>query len=201
MKKLIASSLVILILILTGCKTADPIVECQSDPTADTSVSQTIQKIPWMTPSSEKRTLNSHLQSRNPRPIPQKNLPRNLRRRRGLLKTGPPKPHPRQAKTNPKMPRNRLRERNHRKPTLLGRNRRNLPRKLLLLRKRSLLLLRNQKQNLRKRSHLPRKLPLSRNLRILHSRKSPTSSNGRLLPMQRSISMPTEAAPARYCPV
>lgn len=41
MKKLIASSLVILILILTGCKTADPIVECQSDPTTDTSVSQT----------------------------------------------------------------------------------------------------------------------------------------------------------------
>lgn len=41
MKKLIASSLVILILILAGCKTADPIVECQSDPTSDTSVSQT----------------------------------------------------------------------------------------------------------------------------------------------------------------
>lgn len=41
MKKLIASSLVILILILAGCKTADPIVECQSDPTLNTSVSQT----------------------------------------------------------------------------------------------------------------------------------------------------------------
>ena len=41
MKKLIASSLVILILILAGCKTADPIVECQSDPTLNTAVSQT----------------------------------------------------------------------------------------------------------------------------------------------------------------
>ena len=41
MKKLIASLLAILILILSGCKTADPIVECQSDPTLNTSVSQT----------------------------------------------------------------------------------------------------------------------------------------------------------------
>ena len=41
MKKLIASLLAILILILSGCKSTDPIVECQSDPAADTSVSQT----------------------------------------------------------------------------------------------------------------------------------------------------------------
>ena len=41
MKKLIASFLAILILILPGCKMADPIVECQSDPTLNTSVSQT----------------------------------------------------------------------------------------------------------------------------------------------------------------
>ena len=41
MKKLIASSLVILILIFSGCKTTDPIVECQSNPPLNTSVSQT----------------------------------------------------------------------------------------------------------------------------------------------------------------
>ncbi len=41
MKKLIASLLAVLILILPGCKKADPIAECQSDPTLSTSVSQT----------------------------------------------------------------------------------------------------------------------------------------------------------------
>lgn len=41
MKKLIASLLAILILILPGCKKTDPIVECQSDPTQNISVSQT----------------------------------------------------------------------------------------------------------------------------------------------------------------
>lgn len=44
MKKLIASLLAILILILSGCKSTDPIVECQSDPAFDTSVSQTDPK-------------------------------------------------------------------------------------------------------------------------------------------------------------
>ena len=41
MKKLITSLLAILILILPGCNNTDPIVECQSDPAFDTSVSQT----------------------------------------------------------------------------------------------------------------------------------------------------------------
>ena len=41
MKKLIVSFIAILILILSGCNKADPIVECQSDPTFETSVSQT----------------------------------------------------------------------------------------------------------------------------------------------------------------
>ena len=41
MKKLITSLLAILILILPGCKNTDPIVERQSDPAGDTSVSQT----------------------------------------------------------------------------------------------------------------------------------------------------------------
>ena len=41
MKKLITSLLAILILILPGCSKAGPIVECQSDPTSETSVSQT----------------------------------------------------------------------------------------------------------------------------------------------------------------
>ena len=41
MKKLIASLLAVLILILPGCKKADPIAECQSDPTLNTSVPQT----------------------------------------------------------------------------------------------------------------------------------------------------------------
>ena len=45
MKKLIASLLVIVILILPGCKNTDPIVECQSDPAFDTSVSQTDPKM------------------------------------------------------------------------------------------------------------------------------------------------------------
>ena len=44
MKKLIASLLAILILILSGCKSTDPIIECQSDPAFDTSVSQTDPK-------------------------------------------------------------------------------------------------------------------------------------------------------------
>ena len=41
MKKLIASLLAVLILILPGCKKADPIAEYQSDPTLNISVSQT----------------------------------------------------------------------------------------------------------------------------------------------------------------
>lgn len=45
MKKLIASLLAIVILILPGCKNTDPIVECQSDPAFDTSVSQTDPKM------------------------------------------------------------------------------------------------------------------------------------------------------------
>lgn len=41
MKKLIAIVLTAVILILSGCQEADPIVECQSDPPISTSVSQT----------------------------------------------------------------------------------------------------------------------------------------------------------------
>lgn len=41
MKKLIAILLATLILILSGCRNADPNLECQADPTQNTSVSQT----------------------------------------------------------------------------------------------------------------------------------------------------------------
>ena len=41
MKKLIAILLATLILILSGCRNADPDLECQADPTQNTSVSQT----------------------------------------------------------------------------------------------------------------------------------------------------------------
>lgn len=45
MKKLIASLLAVLILILVGCKNTDLITECQSDPASDISVSQTDPKM------------------------------------------------------------------------------------------------------------------------------------------------------------
>lgn len=45
MKKLIANLLAIVILILPGCKNTDPIVECQSDPNLNTSISQTDPKM------------------------------------------------------------------------------------------------------------------------------------------------------------
>lgn len=71
MKKLLAIYLAVLILICAGCRSDDPIVECQSDPTVNTSLSQTdpetVESEPvFLDPTGEEATAESVSQTEPP---------------------------------------------------------------------------------------------------------------------------------------